>query len=115
MKAVEAILVIALVLLVIVYATLTVVNRRRAARAPWRMVEDSDGEAIQVSAARPGQERLLIGYVPFAAPDFDSRLYELRAEGREKLLALNGERRRGLRSRGSAWRSSAGGGRRRGR
>jgi hypothetical protein len=95
-KAVEAILVIALLILLVVYATLTVLNRRREARAPWRMVEDSDGEAIQLFAARPGQERLLIGYVPFAAPDFDSRLYELRAEGRQKLLALNEERRRGL-------------------
>ena len=97
MKAVEAILVIVLVGLVLFYATVTLVNRRREARAPWRMVEDSDGEAIQVFAARPGQERLLIGYVPFAAPDFDSRLYELRAEGREKLAAHNAGRRGGLR------------------
>ena len=97
MKTAVAILVIALLAALVVYVALATLRRRREARAPWKMVEDSDGEAIQVFAARPGQERLLIGYVPFAAPDFDSRLYELRAEGRQKLVALNGERRRGLR------------------
>jgi hypothetical protein len=95
-KTAVAILVIALLLALAVYAVVTVVRRRREAGAPWRMVEDSDGEAISVFAARPGQERLLIGYVPFGAPDFDSRLYELRAEGREKLVALNGGQRRRL-------------------
>jgi hypothetical protein len=65
---------------------------RRPPDPPGGRREPPDGEAIQVFAARPGQERLLIGYVPFAAPDFDSRLYELRAEGRQKLLALNAER-----------------------
>jgi hypothetical protein len=96
-KTAVAILVIALLVALVLYAVVSTIRRRREARAPWRMVEDSDGEAIQVFAARPGQERLLIGSVPFAAPDFDSRLYELRAEGRQKLLALNGERRRMLR------------------
>lgn len=96
MKTAVAILVIALLVALAVYVAISTVRKRRDERAPWKMVEDSDGEAIQVFAARPGQERLLIGYVPFAAADFDSRLYELRAEGRQKLLALNGERRRGL-------------------
>jgi len=91
-----AILVIALLVALVLYAIVAMVRRRREAGAPWRMVEDSDGEAISVFAARPGQERLLIGYVPFAAQDFDSRLYELRAEGREKLVALNEGRRRSL-------------------
>jgi hypothetical protein len=96
-KTAVAILVIALLVALVLYTLATTVRRRREARAPWRMVEDSDGEAIRVFAVRPGHERLLIGSVPFAAPDFDSQLYELRAEGRQKLVALNGERRRGLR------------------
>jgi hypothetical protein len=95
-KTAVAILVIALLLALAVYALVMLVRRRREAGAPWRMVEDSDGEAISVFAARPGQERLLIGYVPFAAQDFDSRLYELRAQGREKLVALNEGRRGAL-------------------
>jgi len=97
-KTAVAILVIALLLALAMYAVVTMVRRRRDAGAPWRMVEDSDGEAISVFAARPGQERLLIGYIPFAAQDFDSRLYELRAQGREKLLALNEGRRGSLRA-----------------
>jgi hypothetical protein len=96
-KTAVAILVIALLVALVLYAVLSTVRRSREARAPWRMAEDSDGEAIRVYAARPGQARLLIGSVPFAAPDFDSQLYELRAEGRQKLAALNAERRRGLR------------------
>lgn len=61
----------------------------RHARGHWFVEEESDGEQVCVYACRPGEDHLLIGAVPFAARDFDSRLYELRAEGREKVYALN--------------------------
>jgi hypothetical protein len=64
-------------------------QRRRAARAPWALTEESDGRHVTVYAARPGQERLVVGTVAFAAPDFDYRIEELRSEGRSKLAALN--------------------------
>jgi hypothetical protein len=85
---VALVLLLALVVLVLT-AVVMLVQRRREARAPWRMVEDAAGETIEVYAVRHGHERLLIGSVPFADEDFDSRLYELRAAGRQKLLALN--------------------------
>jgi hypothetical protein len=88
-KTVIALVLIAILVALAVLALVTLLQRARAARAPWRMEEDSDGEAISVYAIRPGREPLLIGSVAFADEDFDSRLYELRAQGRQKLLALN--------------------------
>lgn len=60
--------------------------------AEWEMVEESDGELVSILAER-GDERLLIGAAPFAADDFDSRLYGLRAEGKAKVYTLNEGRR----------------------
>lgn len=103
MKAVEAVFVIALVAIACVAAwqmakaawRLTKSGYRswRASRhPPWHMVEEADGELVEV-VAESGEERLLIGAVPFAAEDFDSRLYGLRAEGRAKVYTLNEGRR----------------------
>ncbi len=68
-------------------------RRRWAADAPWRLNEESDGEMVSLYAERPGQQRLMIGAVPFASSDFDFRIEELRAEGQGKLAALNSGRR----------------------
>jgi hypothetical protein len=92
-KAVEAIIVLAVVGGAVVFGLSTLLRRARERRAPWRMVEDSDGEQVTVYACRPGHERLLLGSVPISAQDFDSQLYELRAEGEQKLAALNAGRR----------------------
>jgi hypothetical protein len=91
-------LLVVLVLLVVAAVMLvraTAARRRERARRGglWRLDEDSDGEMIAVYAVHPVKERLLIGAVPFAAPDFDFRIEELRSEGRAKLVALNAGRR----------------------
>lgn len=95
MKAVVAFIVlfvVAVMVLAIVGLLLrAAVQRWRAVHAPWEMDEESDGEGVRVLAVREGEESLLIGYVPFAALDFDARLYEVRAEGRSKVFALNCE------------------------
>ena len=69
------------------------VRRRRDRRAPWRLIEHSDGEVLTVYADRPRRDRLLIGSVAIADEDFDERLHDLRVEGRQRLLVLNGGRR----------------------
>jgi hypothetical protein len=91
-KAVEAIVVLAVIGGAIVFGLSTLLRRAREQRAPWRMIEDSDGELVTLYACRPGHERLLLGSVPIAASDFDSRLYELRSESEQKVHALNAGR-----------------------
>jgi hypothetical protein len=61
----------------------------RARRGGWRLEERSDAGAVRLLAVRAGDAPLELGSVPVAEADFDSRLYELRAEAREKLVALN--------------------------
>ena len=62
-------------------------DRRR--RGGWRLVERSDAGAVRLLAMRTGESPLELGAVPVADEDFDARLYELRAQAREKLVALN--------------------------
>ena len=62
-------------------------GRRRRDR--WRLEERSDAGAIRLLAVCAGQPSLDLGTVLVADEDFDARLYELRAQAREKLLALN--------------------------
>lgn len=82
-----------LVIVVIVLAVAVIVSRsmgdRRQSRRGWQLQERSDGELISVYATKPGSEELLLGSVPVAAPDFDMRLYELRAEADERVRVLN--------------------------
>ena len=92
MKAVEVIVVLAVVGGAIVFAVSTMLRRKREERAPWRLIEDSDGDVVTVYGCRPGHERLLLGSVPVADDNFDARLSELRAEGEQKLVALNDRR-----------------------
>ena len=67
---------------------------RRAERpGTWRLEERSDGELVTLRAVRRGDEPLLLGSVPIAASDFDTRIYELRVEAESKVLALNEGRR----------------------
>ena len=63
------------------------VGRRR--RDLWRLEERSDAGAIRLLAVRAGQPPLDLGAVLVADEDFDARLYEARAQAREKLIALN--------------------------
>jgi hypothetical protein len=90
---VEAIVVLAVLAAVVVVvggSLLRAAARRwRAHHASWEMDEHSDGEAVKVLAVKAGEEPMLIGYVPFGSADFDSRLYEARAQGRAKVYALN--------------------------
>lgn len=87
-------LVILIVVVVLAAAVFVLVRgwiAERRARRPgrWRLEERSDGELVTLRAVRSGDEPLLLGSVPVAAQDFDSRLYELRAGAREKVAALN--------------------------
>jgi hypothetical protein len=94
MKLLALLLVLLLVvaLVVAVAGWLRRAAAERQASAPWRLEEISDGELVSVRAVRPGHEPLLVGAVPFAAADFESRIEEVRAEGRYKLAALNSGR-----------------------
>lgn len=62
-------------------------DRRR--RGGWRLEERSDAGAVRLLAVRTGETPLDLGAVPVSEEDFDSRLYELRAQAREKIVALN--------------------------
>jgi hypothetical protein len=66
------------------------VRRWGEVHARWELDEHSDGEAVKVLVTKVGEEALQVGYVPFGASDFDSRLYEARAEARARVYALNG-------------------------
>jgi hypothetical protein len=88
-KAAVAILVIAALALLVLVAAVSLVQRRLRARAPWALREESDGDALRVLAVKPGAQPLLVASVPFGGDDFDSRLYEARSEGRDKVRALN--------------------------
>lgn len=96
MKAVEAIVVLVVVIIlaglalaVLARSVGRLLARRRAEHAPWELTEHSDGEQIVVYAERPGEDKLLIGAAPFAANDFDSQLWELRSEGKIQVYVLN--------------------------
>jgi hypothetical protein len=89
-------LVVLLLLVLLVVALVLAARamaRRRRTGGEWELEEVSDGELVTVRAVRPGDQPLLVGAVPFASADFESRLEELRAEGRHKLAALNSGRR----------------------
>jgi hypothetical protein len=82
-----------LVIVVILLAVAVIVTRsmgeKRLSRRGWELQERSDGEQISVYATKPGSEEPLLGSVQVAAPDFDMRLYELRAEADERVRVLN--------------------------
>lgn len=58
----------------------------------WTLEEDSDGELVSVFAVHPGKDKLLIGAVPISATDFSQRIEDVRADGHEKVTALNAAR-----------------------
>ena len=63
----------------------------RARRGGWRLEERSDAGAVRLLAVKTGESPLELGSLPVAEAEFDSRLYELRAQAREKLVALNSQ------------------------
>ncbi len=85
MRAVEIILVVAVVAGVLVFALSTLLRRARERRAPWRLIEDADAGEVVFYACRPGHERRVLGSVPPA------RAGELRAEAERRVAALNAE------------------------
>ena len=89
MTAAVALLAIAVLVVVVLVVAFAMLSTQRARSAPWALREQSDGEALTVLAVKPGQKPLVVGRIPFGAADFDSQLYEARAEGRDKVQALN--------------------------
>ena len=89
MRAAVALALIAIVVVAVVVLVVSLVASRRAARAPWALREESDGDAMKVLAVKPGQEPLLVARVPFDVEDFDGQLFEARSEGRARVGALN--------------------------
>ena len=89
MKAVEALIRLALLVAVAVWISASLLRNWRAKRAPWALREESDGDAMKVLAVKPGQAPLLVARVPFDAEDFDGQLFEARSEGRARVSALN--------------------------
>jgi hypothetical protein len=86
MRAVEALLLIALLVGVVVWLA---TSQLRSRRAKWELKEQSDGAAMKVLAVKTGQEPLVVARVPFDVEDFDSQLFEARSEGRARVRALN--------------------------
>ncbi len=88
---VAALIVLVVVVLIVacVYALGASTRRRLQAGRPWTVAESSDGELVALAAVKPGSDPLPLGAVPIGAPDFDERLYRLRAEAAERVSALN--------------------------
>jgi hypothetical protein len=86
--ALVLLLIVVLVLAVAVIVTKSM-GERRDRRRGWALEERSDGGRVSVYASKPGAEELLLGSVPLSEPDFDIRLYELRAEADERVRVLN--------------------------
>jgi len=86
------VLVVLILLVVLVVVAVRWLTSGSDRDAPWQLEERSDGELVSVLAVHPANEPLLIGAVPFSSPDFESRIEEVRAEGRYKLAALNSGR-----------------------
>lgn len=80
---------IAILVMLILRPIAGAIKSRRDAKCPWELEEESTGEAVEIYAAKPGEKPLLIGYARFSDPQFDSKLYELRSEGKERIYALN--------------------------
>ena len=96
MKALRVLVGLALLVAAAIVLARSLAARRRERQrvgGRWTLDERSDGELVSVLAVHPVQEPLLIGAVAFAADDFDFRIEELRAQGRQKLAALNAGRR----------------------
>lgn len=60
-----------------------------ARRGPYELREEPEGDQLVLYAERPDHREIRIGSVPFGAEDFDEQLYELRAQARLRLRALN--------------------------
>jgi hypothetical protein len=93
MKALEALAIVVLILLAIGLAIRAGIGVVKALRSNgcfrWELIEHSDGELVRVTVEKSGEQPLLIGAVPFAAREFEDRLYTLRAEARDRAYALN--------------------------
>jgi hypothetical protein len=81
--------VVLLLIVVLILAVAVIVTQSVRRRRGWEIAERSDGELVALYASKPGGEDLLVGSVPISAPDFDVRLYELRAEAGERVRVLN--------------------------
>jgi hypothetical protein len=88
MRAVEVIVLLAVIGL-LVFAAGTLLRRARERRAPWRLIEDADGEDVTFYACRPGQQRRLLGSAPIAGGDVDG----LRGRAEREIAGLNAGRR----------------------
>lgn len=90
MKALEALAIVVLIVLTILAIMLAVLRALRSTDCfQWESIEHSDGELVRITVEKTGEQPLLIGAVPFAAQEFEDRLYTLRAEARDRVLALN--------------------------
>jgi hypothetical protein len=86
MRAVEALILMALLFGGAIWVA---ASQLRSRRAKWELKEHSDGSAMNVLAVKAGQESLVVARVPFDAEDFDGQLFEARSEGRARVSALN--------------------------
>lgn len=62
---------------------------RRAARAPWSVIEEPAGPELVLYAARPGRARIRVASVSLEAEDFTIKLYEMREVAADRVRALN--------------------------
>lgn len=88
-----AILLLVLFCAVAVYVAFKACRWLWRRRRPWSMLEVSDGQRVALYATKPDSARLLIAAVSFEAEDFDSQIYEARAQAKMKIYALNAARR----------------------
>jgi hypothetical protein len=87
--AAALLLLIVVILLAVGVIVTQAIARTRLRRRGWEVHERSDGELVSLYASKPDGQDLLLGSVPVTAPDFDVRLYELRAEAAERVRVLN--------------------------
>lgn len=78
-----------LVFIVVKRAVAIGIRKWRVRHARWTILEESNGSSVRVLAVRPGDRELQVACVEFTDPDFDSLIYEARAEGRAKVYTLN--------------------------
>jgi hypothetical protein len=85
-------LLVVLVVLLITTGLFVVIRgwiAERGRKGRWRLQERSDAGTVRLLAVRTGDAPLQLGAVPVGDEDFDSQLYQARAEARAKLSALN--------------------------
>jgi hypothetical protein len=89
-----AILLLVAVVVAVLYGAFVAGRWLWRRQRPWGLVEEADGQNVKLYAFRADAPRLLVQSLDFGAEDFDSLIYEARAQAKAKVYALNAGRRK---------------------